>query len=122
MRNAYTRRFAVVKEQTRAKNRIQRWISIYFPEYKGIYTLIDSKGGLMVLKKVAIPDEIAKLGVDGIIQIWKKEKLRANGRSKAMEIVNAAVNSIGLKEGLESARMEIRDLIEDYERHTKRLE
>lgn len=51
LRNSYTRRFAVVKEQTRAKNRIQRWISIYFPEYKEIYTLIDSKGGLMVLKK-----------------------------------------------------------------------
>ena len=122
LRNAYTRRFAVVKEQTRAKNRIQRWISIYFPEYKGIYTLIDSKGGLKVLKKAATPDEIVKLGVEGIIQIWKEEKLRANGRSKAMKIVTAAVNSIGLKDGLESARMEIRDLIEDYELHTKRLE
>lgn len=122
LRNAYTRRFAVVKEQTRAKNRIQRWISIYFPEYKGIYTLIDSKGGLMVLKKAATPDEIVKLGVEGIVQIWKEEKLRANGRSKAMKIVTAALNSIGLKEGLESARMEIRDLIEDYELHAKRLE
>lgn len=122
LRNAYTRRFAVVKEQTRAKNRIQRWISIYFPEYKGIYTLIDSKGGLMVLKKAATPNEIVKLGVEGIIQIWKEEKLRANGRSKAMKIVTAAINSIGLRDGLESARMEIRDLIEDYELHTKRLE
>lgn len=122
LRNAYTRRFAVVKEQTRAKNRIQRWISIYFPEYKGIYTLIDSKGGLMVLKKAATPDEIVKLGVEGIVQIWKEEKLRANGRSKAMKIVTAALNSIGLKEGLESAGMEIRDLIEDYELHAKRLE
>ena len=32
------------------------------------------------------------------------------------------VNSIGLRDGLESAGMEIRDLIEDYELHTKRLE
>lgn len=122
LRNAYTRRFAVVKEQTRAKNRIQRWVSIYFPEYKGIYTLIDSKGGLMVLKKAATPDEIVKLGVDGIVSLWKEEKLRANGRNKAMKIVSAASNSIGLKAGLESAKMEIRDLIEDYELHTKRLE
>ena len=122
LRNAYTRRFAVVKEQTRAKNRIQRWISIYFPEYKGIYTRIDSKGGLMVLKKAATPDEIVKLGVDGIVSLWKEEKLRANGRSKAIKIVTAATNSIGLRDGLESARLEIRDLIEDYELHTKRLE
>lgn len=70
---------------------------------------------------MATPDEIVKLGVDGIFQIWKEEKLRANGRSKAMKIVNAALNRIGLKEGLDSAKMEIRDLIEDYELHTKRL-
>ena len=39
-----------------------------------------------------------------------------------MQIVNAAMNSIGLKSGLTEARMEIRDLIEDHELHTRRLE
>ena len=121
LRTASNRRFTIVEEQTRAKNRIQRWVSVYFPEYKGIYTLIDAKGGLAVLKK-ASTDEIVKLGVDGIVQIWKEQKLRANGKSKAMKIVSAALNSIGLKEGLESAKMEIRELIEDYELHSKRLE
>ena len=122
LRNASNRRFVLVEEQTRAKNRLQKWIAVYFPEYKGIYTRIDSKGGLLVLKHAATPDEIVSLGVDGIIGIWKSEKLRGNGRKKAMEIINAAMNSIGLKSGLTEARMEIRDLIEDYELHTKRLE
>ena len=122
LRNASNRRFVLVEEQTRAKNRLQKWIAVYFPEYKGIYTRIDSKGGLQVLKDAATPDEIVSLGVDGIIGIWKAEKLRGNGRKKAMQIVNAAMNSIGLKSGLTEARMEIRDLIEDYELHTRRLE
>lgn len=122
LRNASNRRFVLVEEQTRAKNRLQKWIAVYFPEYKGIYTHIASKGGLLVLKHAATPDEIVSLGVDGIIQIWKSEKLRGNGRKKAMQIVNASMNSIGLKSGLTEARMEIRDLIEDYELHTKRLE
>ena len=122
LRNASNRRFVLVEEQTRAKNRLQKWIAVYFPEYKGIYTHINSKGGLLVLKHAATPDEIVSLGVDGIIGIWKSEKLRGNGRKKAMQIVNAAMNSIGLKSGLTEARMEIRDLIEDYELHTKRLE
>ena len=64
----------------------------------------------MVLKKAATPDEIVKLGVDGIVSLWKEEKLRANGRSKAIKIVTAATNSIGLRDGLESARLEIREL------------
>lgn len=122
LRNASNRRFVLVEEQTRAKNRLQKWIAVYFPEYKGIYTRIDSKGGLLVLKHAATPDEIVSLGVDGIIGIWKSEKLRGNGRKKAMQIVNAAMNSIGLKSGLTEARMEIRDLIEDYDLYTKRLE
>ena len=122
LRNASNRRFVLVEEQTRAKNRLQKCIAVYFPEYKGIYTRIDSKGGLLVLKHAATPDEIVSLGVDGIIGIWKAEKLRGNGRKKAMQIVNAAMNSIGLKSGLTEARMEIRDLIEDYELHTRRLE
>ena len=39
-----------------------------------------------------------------------------------MQILNAAMRSIGLKVGLREARMEIQDLIEDYELQTKRLE
>lgn len=38
------RRFVLVEEQTRAKNRLQKWIAVYFPEYKGIYIHIDAKG------------------------------------------------------------------------------
>lgn len=122
LRNASNRRFVLTEELIRSKNRLQKWIAVYFPEYKGIYTHIDSKGGLMVLKTAPTPEEIIKLGVDGIIQIWKDAKLRGNGHKKAMLIVNAASQSIGLTEGLDEARMEIRDFIEDYELQLTRLE
>lgn len=122
LRNASNRRFVLVEELTRVKNRLQKWIAVYFPEYKGIYTHIDAKGGLLVLKQAPTPEEIVKLGVEGIIKIWKDAKLRGNGHKKAMQILNAAMRSIGLKIGLREARMEIQDLIEDYELQTKRLE
>ena len=122
LRNASNRRFVLTEELIRSKNRLQKWIAVYFPEYKGIYTHIDSKGGMMVLKTAPTPEEIIKLGVDGIIQIWKNAKLRGNGHKKAMLLVNAASQSIGLTEGLEEARMEIQDLIKDYELQLKRLE
>ena len=122
LRNASNRRFVLTEELIRSKNRLQKWIAVYFPEYKGIYTHIDAKGGLMVLKTAPTPEKITKLGVDGIIQIWKDAKLRGNGHKKAMLIVHAASQSIGLTEGLEEARMEIQDLIEDYELQLKRLE
>ena len=98
---------------------------MYFFEYRGIYTHIDAKGRLLVLKQAPTPEEpeeIVRLGVEGIIKIWKDAKLRGNGHKKAMLILNAAMKSIGLKAGLTEARMEIQDLIEDYEIQTKRLE
>ena len=122
LRNASNRRFVLTEELIRTKNRLQKWIAVYFLEYKGIYTHIDAKGGMLVLKTAPTPEEIIKLGVDGVIQIWKEAKLRGNGHKKAMLIVNAASQSIGLTEGLEEARMEIQDLIEDYELQMKRLE
>ena len=80
-----------MEEHTRAKNRLHKWIAVYFPEYKGVYIHIDARGGLMVLKKAATPDDIIKLGVEGIQQIWKDAKLRGSGRKKAMQIVTAAI-------------------------------
>lgn len=122
LRNASNRRFVLVEEQTRTKNHLQKWIAVYFPEYKGVYTHIDAKGGLLVLKEAPTPEKIVKLGEKGIIKIWKDAKLRGNGHKKVMNILNAAMRSIGLKAGLTEAWMEIQDLIEDYELQTKRLE
>ena len=84
-RNASNRRFVLVEEQTRAKNRLQKWIAVYFQEYKRVYTHIDAKGGLLVLKEAPTPEEIVKLGEKDIIKIWKDAKLRGNGHKKGNE-------------------------------------
>ncbi len=68
LRNASKRRIVVVEEQTRAKNRLKKWIAVYITEKKGIYTHIDDKGGLLVLKQAPNPEEIVKLGEEGIIK------------------------------------------------------
>ncbi len=80
-----------MEEHTRVKNRLHKWIAVYFPEYKGVYTHIDAKGGLMVLKEAAAPEDIVKLGMDGIQQILKDAKLRGSDGKKAMQIVTAAL-------------------------------
>lgn len=44
-------RFQTQEEITRIRNRIARWISIYFPEYKDVYGKLDAVSGMMVLKE-----------------------------------------------------------------------
>ena len=52
-------------EITRLKNRIARWFSFYFPNYKDVYGNISAVSGQMVLKTAPLPEDIVKPGVAG---------------------------------------------------------
>ena len=104
------------------KNKIHRWLSIYFPEYEKIYSVIESKSGFLILKETSLPEDIVKLGSEGIVKRWRQAKLRAVGLDKARKLEEAAKKSIGCKNITSSARREIELLIEDYEKKQKHLE
>ena len=106
----------------RAKNRLARWFSVYFPEYKEVYTAPDAISGILVLRKAPLPADIVKLGVDGINQIWREAKLRGSGLKRAKTLVSAAEHSIGSREAQESARIELGYLLDDIERYKNRVD
>lgn len=122
LRNATVLRFQAEAELTRLKNRIQRWFAIYFPEYKDVYGSFDAISSMMILKQAALPCDIIALGEEKINQIWREAKLRAVGKKRAKTLVETAQRSIGHTEGLETARLEISLLLEDYDRLQDRLE
>jgi len=122
LRTASNMRFQIQSELTRVLNKINRWFSIYFPEYKTVYGKADSSSGMLVLKQAPLPEDILTLGVDGINKIWRDAKMRAVGIKRAKTLIKAAEHSVGSKEGAVAARMEIRMLFEDYESRRKRLQ
>ena len=122
LRTASNMRFQLQAELTRIQNRINRWFSIYFPEYRTVYGKPDAISGMMVLKQAPLPEDILTLGVDGINKIWRDAKLRAVGKKRAQTLISAAEHSVGSKEGAISARLEIRMLLEDYESRNARLQ
>lgn len=107
---------------TRIKNRIARWFSIYFLEYKDVYRNLDALSGMMILKQAPLPEDIMKLGVDGVNKIWREAKLRAVGIKRAKILVNKAEHSIGSHEVSEAARVELQMLLSDYEMYHQRME
>ena len=115
-------RFQTQEEITRIKNRIARWFSIYFPEYKDVYRNLMAVSGRMVLKAAPLPEDIVKLGAEGVNQIWRDEKLRGAGMKRAKTLVSAAEHSVGSKEAPETARMELRNLLGDMDVYVSRLE
>lgn len=107
-------------ELTRLKNRIARWFSIYFPNYKDVYGNVAAASGLMILKVAPLPEDVVRLGVEGVNRIWREAKLRAVGLKRAKSLITAAEHSIGMREAQEAARIELKILLSDYELQTAR--
>lgn len=76
----------------------------------------------MVLKQAPLPVDIVKLGVEGVNRIWREAKLRAVGYKRAKTLVKLAEHSVGSHEAPNAARVEITNLICDYEMYIERMD
>ena len=121
-RNASFLRSEIIKAIVADKNSLRRWLSIHFPEYMSVYRVFTAKSGLLILKAAPFPDEIVKLGTEGINRIWRANKVRGVGMKKANALFEAAKNSIGTIQGREAERLFVRVLIEDLDRKQEQLE
>ena len=93
LREAVSVRDQIVKAMNAAANRIQRWLTIYFPEYLKVYKVFDSVSGLTMLWQAPLPEDVVKLGADGIVALWHEKKLRAVGKKRAQTLIEAAKSS-----------------------------
>lgn len=110
---AELRRLSMFREQltedrNRNMNRLHREMKIYFPEYKDAFGKVDGTFCMEVLKEAPFPEDILRLGIEGIREIWHKAKLRGRGYSRAAEIVKYAETSIGLKDGTVAGKEAVR--------------
>lgn len=113
LRSVMECRRRVCKELNQIKNRIQRWLSIYFPEFVKVYCKIDTVSGLIVLENAPLPKDILSLGAAGLNELWRKSKVKAVGMKKATSLYEAAKNSVGCYGG-NGARLELQLLLADY--------
>ena len=92
------------EDRIRNINRLHREMKIYFPEYKDAFGKTDGLFCLEVLRTAPFPEDLLKLGEDGIRQIWHEAKLRGRGYNRAGEIIKYARESVGLKDGSEASK------------------
>jgi len=115
LRIAMETRERYVKQLTVIDNKVQRWISIYFPEFKTVFKDWTGQGAMIALKNFATPEKVLAKGIESIASMWKAEIKRAVGTKHAFKLVKAAQDSVGIKEGLKSAEYDLISLIEEYE-------
>lgn len=98
----------LMETRIQAMNRLHREMKIYFPEYKDAFGKMDGDFTLEVLRNAPFPDEINRLGEDGLKDLWHKAKLRDAGYRNAGRIIRYAENSVGLDEGNDAAKEAVR--------------
>lgn len=78
-------RWRVQKELASVQSQIQRWLKIYFPEYKTVFGNFEGTGSMALLHAAAFSSDLPALGVDGVNQIWRQIKLRCVGLKRAQK-------------------------------------
>ena len=121
------RRLSMLRDQltgdrVRNANRMHREMKIYFPEYRDAFGKSDGAFTLEILKAAPFPEDIVKLGVDGLKDIWYSAKLRGRGYSRAEQIVRYAGESVGLKHGTAGGRKAVKIFAEQMKSLSETLE
>ena len=104
-------RQGLVKDLNREVNRLHRLMDVLFPELIGLFKNHIGKGLLELVKTAACPDQMVRLGEQAIKDLLKKKSKGTLGLERARAIMNAAGNSIGIREGREALELELRQLL-----------
>lgn len=109
------------EDRTRNLNRLHREMKIYFPEYKDAFGRVGGPFCLEVLRVAPLPEELIRLGEEGIRKIWQGAKLRGRGYNRSAEILKYAKSSIGLKHGTCAGSQAVRWFVEQIIEQEKQL-
>lgn len=122
LRVGSTFRSKLVEELGSVKNRIIRWLDRYFPEFTQVFPSF-GKMALAALECTPFPSDLHQKQPDEVLTLYRKvEGLKSPQRPKAMRLIEVAVNSIGVTEGREMARIEIATLVRRYNQLEKEIE
>ncbi|EFV74244.1 hypothetical protein HMPREF1013_05462 [Bacillus sp. 2_A_57_CT2] len=97
------------------QGQVHNWIDRYFPEFLKVFKKWEGKAALQFLRLYALPHEIANFTEDELLIHLRKTVKRSVGANKIRELKRAASQSIGLRQGSEMAKMELKTLLAKYD-------
>jgi transposase len=107
----------------RVQTRIHNWLDRFFPEFTTVFKDWEGKAALVCLHQFPCPVDVRGKTASEIVQAWRENGiLRGVGISKANLLKEMAEQSIGLTEGLQMARHELRILLRQYDLYQEQLE
>ncbi len=109
-------RLMLVKRMNAVKNRIIGILDEYFPEFVTVFKCpLKGKASRQILKNCPFPQHILEIGIAGVWAEIKKAVKKTVGKKKAEQLLVAAADSIGVRHGADSARFQMRLLLDELE-------
>jgi transposase len=97
------------------QGQVHNWIDRYFPEFLTVFKDWEGKAALQILKLNKLPHEIISISNEEILIHVRQVVKRGVGIAKVKELTAVAKTSIGIREGTNMAKLELRTLIDKYE-------
>jgi len=104
----------LVVEQTRFKNRLQTLLDTVWPEYMTHFSNLTKRAPLAILERWPLPQDILEASPRTVLQFVKKVSRNHIPPAKVHALLTSARNTVGLKDGLEERRLELRFLFDRW--------
>ena len=121
LRTVVTLRNRYKDKQKMIKNSVQRWLSIFFPEFKEVFKLWEQDMSLTILKNYPLPEMLINAGRDAIVATIIEVLGQCHSIKKVDMLLEYADISIGVSDGKYGAHLEIVGLLDEYELYTDKI-
>ena len=111
----------LMKQVSRANNALVAVVDEFFPELGTIWERVTCPTSREIMKQFAFPSEIVSVDKSEIIKLIKIASNGTEGEKLANELINVAKVSIGVQEGLKSAKLKLLRLIEELKFYEERV-
>ncbi|SHF67452.1 Transposase [Desulforamulus putei DSM 12395] len=122
LRTANVSRMQLTQKRWQLKCQLITILDQYFPEFPEVFKNVLGKGAMYVLTHCPFPDNILELGEQTLSEGLRGATHNRVGQKRAQKLWEAAQNSIGIKEGVRGARLQLAHLVEELNLIHKQLE
>jgi transposase len=121
LREAVSERERLQEQLTSIYNRVVRWLDIRFPEFTTVFKDWRRNAAQITLKSFPTPEKIMEMGIDKIVETWRKQMKRASLK-RAEALVKAASRSVGRTSGKVASEASLQNLLAEYDLYRQQYE
>ena len=103
------------KQVSRANNTIVAVMDEYFPEYDEVWGKVTCPTSRKILRNIPFPSDILETGEKNLANTLSIFSSGTEGKVRASQLFDAAGRSVGVSEGKTSARLRLRNLLDELE-------